>query len=210
MLQNPSFENGWREVGSDKIVLPAHWWAEYLEGGDPWYRPEIKPNQEFVTDGSLSIRAFQPEHSQGFFGIWQEVDAEPGQWYKFSVDVRVESKPPGELAAFVGIQPWGAGIFERHMIWGKETQTQIEWQRVEVIAQAFGSKVRVAMGATSKWATRNNTTWWDNAHMELFECEEGTEPPDPPDPPVGDVDYDLIRQIVREELDKTVWASGAP
>lgn len=203
-LQNPSFEEGWHEQGSDKLVLPDHWWAEYLEGGNPWYRPEIKPNEEFVTDGQYSIRAFQPEHSQGFFGIWQEVGAEPGQWYKFSADVRVESKPPGELAGFVGIQPWGAGIFERQMVWGKETQTQIEWQRVEVFAQSFGSKIRVVMGATSKWATRNNTTWWDNASLVEWECtappvDPPVDPPDPPQP--GDpVDYRRIEQIVEDAL----------
>jgi hypothetical protein len=192
MLQNPSFEEGWYQQGGEpRLTLPDHWVAEYLEGGDPWYRPEIKPNEEFTTDGQFSIRAFQPEHSQGFFGIYQELDAVPGQWYKFSADVRLESKPPGELAGFAGIQPWGASIFERQMIWGKETQVQIEWQRVEVIAQAFGNRIRVAMGATSKWATRNNTTWWDNAKLELYDCDGGgTEPPvEPPEP--GECNFDL-------------------
>ena len=211
MLKNPSFEGGWHEQGANQLVLPDEWSVEYLEGANPWHRPEIKPNEEFATDGRYSIRAFAPEHSRTFFGIGQEVDAEPGQWYRFSADVRLESKPDGRLAGFVGIQPWGAGIFQRQMVWGKETQAQVTWQRIEVITQAFGGKIRVSMAATNDFATRNNTTWWDNAKLEKWECEGGTpEPPEPPDPPQpGDpVDYDRIARIMRDELDKTRLGSG--
>jgi len=210
MLINPSFEQGWHNQDDKGIlVLPDGWTAEYKEGGDPWFRPEIKPNIEFVMDGFYSIRAFPPEHSRGFFGIYQEVEVEVGKWYRFSADVRVESKPPGDLAAFVGIQPWGASIFERQMVWGLETLTQLEWQRIEVITQAFGGKIRVAMGATNKWATRNNTVWWDNAFLEEWTCEGGGTEPEPPEPPEPGECRALteaqVRQIIREELPRWVF-----
>jgi len=184
MLENHSFEGGWYNQTPDGIlVLPEGWFAEYQEGDDPYKRPEIKPNQEFVTDGTHSIRSFPPEHSRAFSGICQDVDVEPGQWYRLSADVRIESKPSGELTAFVGIQPWGGSIFERQMIWGKETRLLDEFQQIEAYVQAFGGRIRVALGSTNKWASKNNTTWWDNAKLEPWECDGGTEPPvDPPEP----------------------------
>lgn len=183
MLLNPSFEGAWYNQTPDGIlVLPESWRAEYLEGANPWFRPEIKPNTEYKTDGTYSIRAFAPASSRTNFGICQELDAVAGQWYKFSADVRLESNPPGELTGSVGIQPWGGGIFERAMIWGEETRITLEWTRVEVIARAYGGRIRVAMGATNKYATKNNTTWWDNAKLELWECDGGTTPPEPPEP----------------------------
>ncbi len=216
LLLNPSFEGEWYEQTPDGIlVLPEHWRAEYREHDNPYKRPEIKPNQEFTTHGQWSIRAFPPEHSRGFYGIYQEVESQPGQWYKFSADVRLESKPSGRLAAFAGIQPWGASIFARQMVWGEETQEQLEWKRVEVIAQAFGGKIRVAMGAENEFASRNNTTWWDNAKLELWECN-GTDPEPPdPEPPTGECKLDwermaklveaVTRFVVSDELDKSAW-----
>lgn len=204
-LQNPSFEEGWHEQDAGELVLPDGWALEYVDGNHPWCgpdgkRPEVKPNQEFVTDGQYSIRAFPPAHSRGMFGIFQEIQVEQGEWYTFTAQARIESNPPGDMAAFVGIQPWGAGLFERQMIWGKETRIIGEWQIVTVTAQAFGSRIRVAMGANNKWATTNNTVWWDDSAIEKWEC---TAPPvDPPDPPLpGDpVDYGRIAQIVEDAL----------
>ncbi len=220
MLLNPSFEEEWYNQTPDGIlVLPEHWRAEYLEGADPWFRPEIKPNTEFTTDGLYSIRAFAPADSRTNFGIYQELDAEPGQWYKFSADVRLESKPSGELTGSVGIQPWGAGIFERAMIWGKETRITLEWIRVEVIAQAFGTRIRVVMGATNKYPSRNNTTWWDSAKLEEWECEDGNGNGNGNGEPgeckldwnkmerlLEDTLEDKVPDLVRQELDRTKLA----
>lgn len=203
MLQNPSFEEDWYNQTPDGIlVLPDYWRAEYQEGNNPYKRPEIKPNQEFVTDGRYSIRAFPPAHSRGFYGIYQDVDVEQGQWYRFSADVRTESSPPGKLGAFVGIQPWGGSIFHRQMIWGEEIVNTHGWTRIEVVAQAFGGRIRVAMGADNEYPTANNTTWWDNASLEVWECDGGgTEPPvEPPEPGECNFDLDAIREVVREEL----------
>lgn len=211
-LQNPSFDEGWYNQTPDgNLVLPEGWTAEYRENNDPYKRPEIKPNTEFVTDGKYSIRAFPPAHSRGFYGIWQEVQTTPGHWYRFSVDVRVTSEPPGKLGAMAGIQPWGGSIFHRQMIWGEEIVNSHDWTRVECIAQAFGGKIRVVMGADNEYATANNTTWWDNAKLEKWEC--GTNPDPDPDPDPNDpVDYARIAQIVEDKLldrSPVVWPPGA-
>lgn len=207
MLRNPSFEGEWYNQGAAELRLPVGWAAEFQEGNDPYKRPEIQPNQEFSTDGDYSIRAFPPAHSRGFYGIYQDVDAQPGQWYRFSADVRAESEPPGKLGVFVGIQPWGGSVFHRQMIWGKEIVNSQPWTRLEVYAQAFGGRIRVAMGADNEFATRNNTTWWDNAQLELWDCDGGTPPVEPPEP--GECAYNedrLVERIadaVRYELDNT-------
>lgn len=218
MLQNPSFEGGWHEQGAGELVLPDFWALEYVDGNHPWCgpqgkRPEVKPNQEHVVDGQYSIRAFPPAHSRGCFGIYQHVETIPGQWYRFTAQVRIESEPAGEMAAFVGIQPWGGGIFERQMIWGEETQVVGQWRSVECVARAYGARIRVAMGANNKWATKNNTVWWDDARLEPFALDgpdpdpPDPEPPDPDPPQPGTCAFDLeaIRRVVSSELDRRVW-----
>ena len=53
------------------------------------------------------------------------------------------------------------------MIWGHETQTTLRWITLSVTAQAFGGRVRVALGANNEWATQNNTVWWDDCELEI-------------------------------------------
>ena len=226
-LINPSFEGGWHEQGAGELVIPNGWTLEYRDGNHPWCeppcnRPEVKPNEEFVTDGRYSIRSFTT-FSRGLYGIWQEVAVPPGSWWTFACDTRIDSNPPGELAAFVGIQPWGAGLFERQMVWGKETQVQLEWRTVSVTAQAFGPRIRVVMGANNKWPTRGNTIWWDACELRPAD-PSGAQPTATPRPtytpyptpepcptctPGGACDYGIIRGIVRTELDRTIWTGGA-
>ena len=219
-LVNPSFEDGWHEQGAGELVIPNGWTLSYKDGDHPWcpapcHRPEIKPNEEFVTDGRYSMRTFTT-FSRGLYAIWEELPAEPGAWYTFSCQTRIDSNPSGQLAAYVGIQPWGTGdVFERQMIWGKEEQRQLAWYTVSVTAQAYGSKVVVSMGGNNKWATRGNTLWWDGC---TFERADGpgpqptpvpTQPPPTPvpcptqPPSSGSCDYGVIRSIIRDELDKT-------
>jgi hypothetical protein len=212
ILLNPDFDEGWHTPGDAEIVLPHEWWLDYRDGDHPWCgpdgkRPEVKPNEEFVVTGRYSIRAFPPAHSRGVFGIYQEVQVEQHAWYTFTAWARVESDPPGENAAYVGIQPWGGGLFDRQMVWGKETQVLREWAQLSCTAQAFGGRIRVAMGANNKWATKNNTVWFDAATLVRWYPESGN--PDPPDPeppdPNDPIDYERIALVVGRELDRRVW-----
>ena len=222
VLVNPSFEDGWHIQGAPELTLPNGWTVEYRDGDHPWceppcFRPEVTPNEEYVTAGQYSIRAFPPAFSRALFGIWQEQSVTPGSWWTFSCDARLESKPPGEMAAFVGIQPWGAGLFERQMVWGKETQIRLEWQRVSVTAQAYGTRIRVAMGANNKWATQNNTVWYDNCSLVRADGPAPQPTPQPPQiPPTPqpcptctpggscDVDYSRIEQLIADRP-PVVW-----
>ena len=223
-LVNPSFEGGWHEQGAGELVIPNGWTLEYRDGSHPWCpspcnRPEVKPNEEYVVDGRYSIRSFTT-FSRGLYGIYQEVAVPPDSWWTLSCKTRIDSNPSGELAAFVGIQPWGGGLFERQMVWGKETQAQLSWQTVSVTAQAFGSKIRVAMGGNNKWATRDNTLWWDactlvradgpapqptlqptyTLYPTLTPWPTPQVTPCPTFAPGSGCDYGIIRGIVREEL----------
>lgn len=205
-LVNGNFELGWHEQGAGELVIPDGWELEYRDGSHPWCpapcnRPEVKPNEEYVANGQYSMRSFTT-FSRGLYAVWQGVSVTPGSWWTFSCKVRVESNPPGELAAFVGIQPWGAGCFERQMVWGQEMQKQLEWQTVSVTAQAYGNRIRVAMGANNKWPTKDNTAWFDECTLKPAEPGSCPACPEcPACPPGSGVDYDTIRDIVREELE---------
>ena len=216
-LQNAGFEGHWHEQGAGELVLPDGWTLEYRDGSHPWCespckRPEVKPNTEYVTEGQYSIRSFTT-FSRGLYGIWQEVAVPSGSWWTFTCQVRVESNPPGELAAFVGIQPWGAGLFERQMVWGQETQAQLDWQTVSVTARAYGSRIRVAMGANNKWPTQNNTLWWDNCRIEPADfgddcpddCPECPECPGCPECEDGECDVETIKAALLEVLRGLRW-----
>jgi len=201
-LTNPDFEGSWHQQGAPELVLPDGWELEYRDGDHPWCgpqgkRPEVKPNQEFVVSGSHSIRAFPPAHSRGVFGIFQTVDITPGTWLTFRAWARVESNPPGGMAAYVGIQPWAGSLFDRQMIWGQETKEIGVWTRIEVTAPAFGGKVRVALGANNDWATQNNTVWFDDCSLEVAEFGADLPPDVPPQIP-GEFDWITMTRIVRE------------
>ena len=221
-LVNPSMEGGWHIQGAPELTIPNGWTLEYRDGSHPWCpppckRPESTPNKEFAYDGEYSVRVFPPAHSRGLWGIYQEIAVTPGETYRFACKTRTESLPEGENAAYVGIQPWGGGLFERQMIWGKETHIRREWVEGEVVAPAYGTRIRVAFGANNKWSTQNNTTWWDGCTFERV-SGPGPQPtplptwtPQPtPQPcatcvPGGScvVDYDRIENIVADR--PPVW-----
>ena len=214
VLVNPSFEGGWHIQGRPEKEIPNGWTLADVEGSHPWcptapcHAPEVKPNEEFVTDGRYSMRTFTT-FSHGLYAIWQEQPAEPGAWYTFSCKVRIDSNPSGQLAGYVGIQPWGNGnVFERQMIWGKEEQRQLAWYTVSVTAPAYGSKIVVAMGGNNRWATKDNTLWWDQCTLTRADGP-GPEPtPQPtvtPEPcptcvPGGSCDLEKIKKIVERAL----------
>ena len=61
--------------------------------------------------------------------------------------------------------------------------------------------MRVALGANNKWATQNNTVWWDDCELEIAEFDK--QPDVPPQVP-GDFDWvtmtRVVRDVVRAEL----------
>jgi len=104
------------------------------------------------------------------------------------------------LGVFVGINPWGAGVFDRTMVWGKESVGDSgwiynKWVRVSVTTQAFGDKIRVAVGSNPRWAVRENTAYVDNCTIRKVSIGPTPEPC-PTCTPGGTCDYERIKSDV--------------
>jgi hypothetical protein len=73
------------------------------------------------------------------------------------------------------------------MVWGKEQVGESgwiynEWVRVSVTAQAFGDKIRVAVGSNPRWAVRENTAYVDNCTIRRVSIGDVTPQPTVPCP----------------------------
>lgn len=204
MLVNPNFEDGFSAREAPEVVVANGWDYSYLSGDDPrcpapCARPEFKPESPISRQGT-SQRWFST-FSRHFAAVHQDVEVEEGHWYRFGAWGYAISEPTGQLGIFCGANPWGGDVFHRTMIWGKEQplDSYREWFFLHVVFQAFGNKVRVALGSNNRFPTKNNTVYWDSCE---FWKEGLIEPEPPPTPgPGGDLDYATIRAIVREELE---------
>lgn len=183
-IVNADFEQGVTEreapevrvaIGWDYDYLPEGRWCEY-----PCKRPEFTEEDDIVFQGNYSQRWFAT-FARSFGTISQRVDVEAGQWYEFSCQVYAISEPDGQQAAFVGIQPWGGGVFERVMLWGEQQPwgSYREWNRVSVTAQAFGNRIRVAVGSNNNWATHNNAMYVDSCEIRKVDIAGPTSTPYP-------------------------------
>ena len=217
-LVNPGFEPPYIRHGGASEVEVAHGWAPaWLEGDDrfcraPCHRPEFKPEQQIAQDGTAQ-RWFST-FSRQFGTIYQNVSVEQGAWYELTCNVYAISEPNGQMGAFVGINPWGSGVFSRHMVWGREQvgdQGWIyrEWVPVSVRAQAWSKNITVALAGNNAYATKNNAVYWDNCMIQKVDV--GAQPtytplpthtpyptplPCPTFAPNGGCDYDRIRSDV--------------
>ena len=179
VLVNPGFEEGFTVREAPEVEVAIGWDYAYLSGDDrqcrhPCYRPEAKPERIIVSQGSASQRWFST-FARHFWVLHQgDIRVPSGAWVEFSCDVQARtSTPPGDLGIFVGIQPWNGNVFDRTMVWGKEQVGSSgwiynEWVRVSVTAQAYGDKVRVAIGSNPRWAVRENTAYVDNCELRII------------------------------------------
>ena len=218
-LVNPGFEAGFYLSGGVGELEIGKGWAPWFDSSQ--HRPEFKPERVDLGRG----RVHSGQYAQKLFttfsshdgGLYQEVyGIEPGQWYTLSAwayqwssgqDNPDASTGDGKCSALVGINPWGdANPRARTTVWGKEAlQIYNQWTQVEVNAQAWSDKIVVAIRQVCEWPVKHNDGYFDDAG--LVPADLGGEPaPTPvcPTPVPGvAVDYERIRTIVREELDKT-------
>jgi len=133
-------------------------------------------------------------------GASYQFDVAAQAWCSNSDDPTVSD---GELYVSLGIDPYGGtDAFAQSVAWTEWAYIGAEYKRLESHkALAGAGYVTLFIRAANKWALSHNDVYIDDAH--LTKAGGGTEPP------VGEVDYERIRQIVREEIDRTVWASGA-
>jgi len=168
VLVNPGFEEGFTVREASEVEVAIGWEYSYLSGDDrqcrqPCHRPEFKSEQQIVSQGKYSQRWFTT-FSRQFAAIHQQIDVQAGQWYEFSCDVYAISEPDGQQAVFAGANPWGSGVFDRTMVWGQQQPwaSYRKWNRVSVTFQAWGNRVRVAVGSNNNYATKNNAAYIDN------------------------------------------------
>lgn len=229
----PTLTNGDMEAGFylyngiGELEVAQSWEPWYLEnknspGGAQYHRPEYKP--EKLTTGKGRVRtgaAAQKQfttYSAHDGGIWQRVQATPGQWYRFTAWVYVwssgednadVSKSPGRYRAMVGINPWGDWAGADTTVWGQEiVDVYDRWVQVSVTAQAWGPTISLLTRGNPWHGAKHNDSYWDN--LGLAQVEVGqvcpTPMPCPPCPTPGPgtgCNYDTIRGIMREELDRT-------
>ena len=216
-LVNPSFEDGFTVRESQEVEVANGWDYSYISGDDrqcraPCYRPEFKPESEIVVSGKA--QRWFTTFARQYAAIHQSVNVEAGQWYTFACRVYVISEPDGQQAVFVGANPWNAGPFDRTMIWGQQQPwgAYRQWHTASVTFQAFGGRVRVAVGSNNNYPTKNNAAYVDNCSLVRADgsgpqpTPVPTQPPPTPLPcptcvPGGSscvVDYDRIQNIVAD------------
>lgn len=230
-LVNPNFDDGFTVREAQEVEVAVGWDYSYMSGDDRWcrapcYRPEFKPETSIVVSGT-SQRWFTT-FARHYAAIHQSVSVEAGQWYRFSCQVYAISEPDGQLGIRVGANPWGAGVFDHTMVWGRQQPwgQYRQWHEVEVVFQAWGSSARLAVGSVPNYPTKNNAAYVDECALELVEpgdCPEcptcpacptpepcpTQEPCATPEPcptcvPSGDgCSCEAVRSIIREELDNT-------
>jgi len=172
-LVNGGFDGPFTIRGAGEVVVAEGWDPAWLQGDDrqcrePCFRPEYKPEEQIAVSGK-SQRWFTTFARQ-FAAIYQRVNVQQGQWYEFSCDVYNISEPNGRMEVFVGINPWGADVFHRSMVWGKGYVSPYRtWTRVSVVAQAWGDRITVACGGNNDWPTQNNAAYWDNCSIRRVE-----------------------------------------
>jgi hypothetical protein len=225
-LVNADFEGGFSVRESQEVEVANGWDYSYMSGDDRWcrapcYRPEFKPETVIAVEGT-SQRWFATFARQ-FGTIHQLVEVDSDQWYTFECQVYAISEPDGQQAVFVGIQPWGTGVFDRTMVWGEQQPwgSYREWHTLSVTARAYGGRIRVAVGSNNNYPTKNNAAYVDQCVLRRADGPAQPTPaptytpyptltpwptpePCPTSPPGVGCDYDTIRQVVREELDKTI------
>ena len=156
------------------------WWAEDTR------RPEYLPDSDHIHNGELGQKQFTTFDTVDA-GLFQEVDVTPGQWYRFTAWVLMQSTgDSGDLSAMVCVNPWARwDIAHRTTVCGMEiTRTYGEWVQVEVTAQAFTDKMTVAARGVAKWPVAYNDFFWDDLTLQAVTVG-GTCPTPAPVPTVA-------------------------
>jgi hypothetical protein len=226
-LQNPHMEDGFRYVDGVGELQVGNGWQPWYHEAPGWFRPEYKPETVDVGRG----RVYEGQHSQKLFttyakhdaGIYQEVyGVSPGQWYTFEAtgwqwssqyDNPDTSEKNGKCSLFVGINPWGdARALYRTTVWGEEAlNVYDQWVTVDVTSQAWTDKIVVFVRHTCEYPVKHNDLYVEGFKLEAVDLGQDPPPtytplptytPVPPDKG-GYPTLDQIRQVVREEIDKT-------
>lgn len=223
LLANGGFEGGFRNVDGVKELYAPNGW-------EPWWdaravRPEWK-------DATLSIdarRVHTGEHAAQWFnnyavhtgGIYQRVvGLSPGSTLTLSAWVQAFSSgkddfehSDGRYRMRVGIDPYGGVDPESaDIVWsdgGNAIQPYDAYSVLRIETQARSDRVTVFVWGQAEWALKHNNAYVDDVALTASAGPEPTPGPTPtpcppcPTPAAGEINYERIRGIVREELDGT-------
>jgi hypothetical protein len=227
MLKNASLEGPYNQDSTHSTVKVAHDWTYFASSGDPPQEtsqgPCMLPEYKPLHKTQDPRRVWDGNTAQCWFirwkvfdaGIYQRVEVTPGASYQFDAMAQAwcsNSDDPtvsdGEMYIRLGVDPFGrTDAFGPSVAWSDWDWVGADYKRYTsptIIADS--GNVTVFVRAWNKWKLSHNDIYIDDTHL----VKVGAEPP-----PGGDCQLDweqmeaMVRCVVREELDRTVWASGA-
>lgn len=218
ILTNAGFETGFYQYNKiGELTVANNWVPWYQEnknspGGAQYHRPEFKPEQVGVGKGRVHSGVYAQKmfttYSPHDGGLWQRIQATPGQWYKFSAWVYVwssgednadVSKNPGRYRAMVGANPWGDWAGADTTIWGQEVvDVYDKWVQVSVTFQAWGPTISVFTRGNQWYGAKHGDSYWDN--LAFDKVDFGQVCPTPIPCPSNGIDYDRINQMIIDRL----------
>lgn len=218
VLINGDFEGGFVRRHADEIVVANGWEPWYDQSTGQLARPEWKEETRKIGKG----RVYRGNSAQKMFtlsvrhnaGIWQRVNAVPGQWYELTAWLYVwcskEDNPDvsvgGTYHARVGANPWGHWPTHYATMYGKEVLMPYnKYTLVSHLFQAWSEEVSIVVQGLAEHAVKHNDLYIDLVELEPVTVYVNEEPPEPeppaPDPgePVN-VDYERIATETAERV----------
>ncbi len=215
LLMNGGFEGGFRYVdGIRELYGPNSW--------ELWWDPRsARPEWKDATVAVDSRRVRSGEHAAQWFnnyavhtgGIYQRVmGLQPGSTLTLSAYVQAFSsgkddfsRSDGRYRMRIGIDPYGGVDPESaDVVWsdgGNAVQPYDAYVPVAVSTTARSNRATVWIWGQAEWPLKHNDAYVDD--VALVASGGSTPGPTPTPGPGTGCDYDTIRGIMREELDRT-------
>jgi hypothetical protein len=188
-LLNPGLEPPYSLHGAPEVEVAGQWYPAWVPpshslcAGSNCVRPEYKPiyRDQFphlVVEGGASQKIFAT-HAHTFGGVYQVTSLPRGKW-RFMCDVYVTDDGKSgqgnpQTSARVGVHPWGGGMFDSAMVWGKPQVGERgwvydQWVRVSVEAETWGDRATLAFSVRNDYPI-STSAFFDNCGLERVEGE---------------------------------------
>lgn len=213
LLYNPSFEMGFSARGSGEIVVAEGWEIGYNSGfghRPEWQEERRDRGEGRVRDGDSAQKVFTTYAPHEAWVSQKVMGLMPGKFYRLTAWAYVwssdhddpdHSDEPGKVWVQAALNPWGEAWYktpstETGLTWCDQYD---DWVQVECVTRAMASEIVAFLYSRAEYGVKHNDVYWDVTCLELLE-PEASEPPPPP--PEG-LTEEMVRRIVRSELDQT-------
>jgi len=199
------------EQADPHLTIPLLWFVAWVQGMAGNVRPEWKPKDKQMGHSEVFEGRYASgvHHSDAKYHtvLYRHVDAVVGARYRFEAQMMGKSGPKSGFSLAIGIDPYGGTDWGLEDVkWQWYTRDMSIWQEGEwhletsPIVEAKSTRITLYLRAWCRFPDDAAAIFDDTA---LY-SDEGQTPPAPPvpPPPGGSVDYEKIREIVREEVDK--------